>query len=206
MAAYALKPRFRAALKPIETPVTSWGVSADTVTAAGLVASGLAAASIVAAAWQPPFLAAVAPLVILRLACNAIDGMIAQDKGTSSAWGFVLNECADRAADVLILAAVIAYTHATTLGVAAVGLVLLASYMGIVGCAVGGSRQYAGIMGKADRMLLLAVFAFAQMLWTSCPILHVFLATITVGAAITVPQRLLATHRQLAPGSGEGKA
>ncbi len=160
MSLYDVKPRFRALLSglvPIVRPIP-----ADWITMAGLLCS-------VGAAWlfqsadrlRWPFL--VIPLVLLaRITLNALDGMVAQATGTARPFGEVLNEATDRLSDVFILLGIaVSPLSSLAWGTAATVAVLLSSYVGILGKAVGAGRQYGGVLGKADRMLYLGLVCVA---------------------------------------------
>lgn len=158
MGIYGLKPAFRRSLAPLLRALA--GVSPNAVSAAAVVV----AAGCAAALWYAPRIAwlwlLVPLLVFVRLALNALDGMLAQAQGSASKRGELVNELSDRVSDTLILGA-LALSGAVPLVAGAAALVgtLLVSYVGILEKAAGGIRNYAGPMGKADRMALLAVVA-----------------------------------------------
>ena len=77
------------------------------------------------------------------------------------------------------------------------GLVLLSSYLGTVAAAAGGSRQYGGVMGKADRMLVLAMAAPTAAFMTEWPALTGYLAVIAAGSVITMWQRSMLIREEL---------
>jgi len=95
------------------------------------------------------------PLIaFVRTALNALDGMVARSlKIKNQQWGEVLNEFCDRLSDVaLFLGLTFASYTNHNLGFIVIILILLNSYLSILSKAAGGSRQYGGFMGKADRM------------------------------------------------------
>jgi phosphatidylglycerophosphate synthase len=91
-------------------------------------------------------------LLLARITLNALDGMVALDAGTARPFGEVLNETADRLSDVSILLG-IALSPLSSLawGAPATVAVLLSSYVGILGKAVGAGRQYGGTIHRALR-------------------------------------------------------
>jgi hypothetical protein len=78
--------------------------------------------------------------------------------------------------------------------------VLLSSYLGVVSKAAGGPRQYGGVMGKADRMLYLALAALVAGLAGRPEWLNVYLAVVLVGALVTLVQRGRQTYVALQSG------
>jgi phosphatidylglycerophosphate synthase len=201
MGVYAVKPRFRLALRGVERSLVSHHVSADALTVAGVAAALLAAASVVASVRITLLWWAVPALCIARLTCNALDGMVATTTGTARPLGQVLNETCDRVADAAILLSLAWRSTDAMLGAACVAAVLCTSYLGTVAAAAGGTRQYGGVMGKADRMLLVAAAAPLPLLLPTPPLLRCLLAVITAGAVLTFVQRAVAIRRELSPTS-----
>ncbi|MFQ5796486.1 MAG: CDP-alcohol phosphatidyltransferase family protein [Candidatus Bipolaricaulia bacterium] len=163
MGIYQLKPAFRKRLRPLLKRLR--GVHPDWLTGAALAVSLIAGALIYASRY-PGFLfllLLVPPLLFVRLALNALDGMLATETGTARPQGEILNELFDRLADVAILLGAVFSDHSIRwLGLLAIVAVLLVSYAGILGKAAGASRQYGGPLGKADRMVYLMVACAAQ--------------------------------------------
>jgi CDP-diacylglycerol--glycerol-3-phosphate 3-phosphatidyltransferase len=208
VALYDVKPRFRALLQGLVPALRP--VHPDWITLAGLACSVLAAA-LFQAAGQRRWLFLVIPLLLLlRITLNALDGMVAQATGKARPFGEVLNEVTDRLSDVAILLG-LAMSPLSSLpfGTTAVVAVLLSSYVGVLGKAVGAGRQYGGILGKADRMLYLGLACIAAFFAGNPPLFRAFgapltlfdcvLAAFTLLALITAVHRVTAIHRALTP-------
>jgi archaetidylinositol phosphate synthase len=203
VALYDVKPRFRALLQGLLPTLRS--VSPDAITLAGLLFA-LAAAALFQvtdmARW--PFLV-IPVLLLLRIVCNALDGMVAQATGKARPFGEVLNELADRLSDVAILLGIaLSPLSSPGWGVAACVAVLLSSYVGVLGKAVGAGRQYGGVLGKADRMLYLglvcvvAFFLGNPVVIAPLRLFDALLLAFAALAALTTIQRLATIHRALA--------
>jgi len=194
MGLYRLKPASQRLVRPLEDFVVARGITADTLTLLALpvsLAGGLALAS-----WRawPVGLLAVPLLAAARLMLNLLDGLVARRTGSARPLGEVWNELSDRACDLLFLGGLaLAPGVDPRLGGAAVIAALLASYAGLAARAAGGARQYGGIMSKPGRMIVLAVVA--PLAWaTGDPLwLSAGAAVVTVGALVTLAQRLRAT-------------
>jgi len=96
---------------------------------------------------------ALIPLwMFVRMAFNAVDGMLAREHGHKSALGAFLNELTDVASDAALYLpfALIAPFSALWLGIVIV-LAGLSEFAGALGPTVGASRRYDGPMGKSDR-------------------------------------------------------
>src|SRR5204862_6822688 len=108
------------------------------------------------------WLAPVPLLLFARIACNALDGMVARDAGTARPWGIVLNETGDRVADLLVCGGLVASGALPPFAaLALLPALLFVSYLGVIGQAAGGARCYAGPLGKADRMALVGLYCLA---------------------------------------------
>jgi archaetidylinositol phosphate synthase len=133
-----------------------------------------------------------------RTACNALDGLVSRELGLASSFGEVLNEFIDRISDVIIFLSVIRLAATdTTLGFLTLIMVLLNSYMGILSKSAGGPRQYGGLMGKPDRMILISVAALLIVVTHHTQIWNYFLWLVLIGTFITLIQRFLLTKHQL---------
>ena len=134
-----------------------------------------------------------------RTACNALDGMVARElKVKNQEFGEVLNEFFDRISDAAIFfaLAIASYTN-IILGASVTIFILLNSYLSIVSKAAGGSRQYKGIMGKADRMIYLGFMAVIILITKDYSWANYTLYFIGAGTIITTIQRFIYTKREL---------
>ncbi|MEZ5873475.1 MAG: CDP-alcohol phosphatidyltransferase family protein [Hyphomicrobiales bacterium] len=188
---YDLKPKFQALLRPAAARLARAGVTANAVTVAALVLSAAQGA------WLTLNPGAALPLLVLpvtlfvRMALNAIDGIMAKEHGDASPEGAVLNELSDVVSDAAL------YLPFGLIPGVSPGLVALTVVAGIVsemagtlGPMIKASRRYDGPLGKSDRAFafgLLAVLigvGIAPGLWTS-----VYLAVLLALSAITVLNR-----------------
>lgn len=155
---YQLKPRFQNLLRPGVQRLYARGVTANQVTLAAAAVSVLLGALL---AWLPQhtWLFALIPLwMLLRMALNAVDGMLAREFGQQSKLGAYLNELSDVVADsALYLPFALLAGVSPTLVVLVVVLALISEYAGVLGPMVGASRRYDGPMGKSDRAFCFGV-------------------------------------------------
>jgi phosphatidylglycerophosphate synthase len=201
MGVYAIKPRFQRALRGAEDWLVARRVHPDAVTLAALGLAMAGGALLYAAAWTPALLLLVPIVAIGRTALNALDGLVARRLGLARPAGEVLNELCDRLADVALFGGLaLAPTTDGRLGAATLLAVLLASHLGVLSKAAGGRRQYAGLMGKADRMVYLAVVAPVAGLAGHPEWLNWYLVVVLAGALVTLVQRWERTHADLEPG------
>jgi phosphatidylglycerophosphate synthase len=147
---------------------------------------------------QPAWLWGVPFFAFARLAFNALDGMVAVRAGVARPWGKVLNELADRLADLALLAPLLLVSGLNTILVTvALCMTLLVSYMGVLAEAAGAARQYGGVMGKADRMAWLALATVATAASGSLLSLQILPYVLLIGGCLTLVQRGVRTHAAL---------
>jgi CDP-diacylglycerol--glycerol-3-phosphate 3-phosphatidyltransferase len=157
---YDLKPAFQRLLRPVTRSLAACGITANQVTLAALVLSCFAGGLI---AWQPdnPSLLLLLPgTLFLRMALNAIDGMLAREHDMKSKLGAVLNELGDVVSDVALylpLALVPGFEPHLIVGL--VILAVVVEMTGVVAIQIGAARNYAGPMGKSDRAFLFGLIA-----------------------------------------------
>jgi len=110
------------------------------------------------------FLLLIIPFLILANGfLDALDGKVARLKKEESKKGDFIDHAIDRFADVFIVGGIAASPWCTPLvGIAAVSAMLLTSYMGTQAQAVGYGREYGGLLGRADRLVILIFAPFIQ--------------------------------------------
>jgi CDP-diacylglycerol--glycerol-3-phosphate 3-phosphatidyltransferase len=155
---YDFKPRFQALLRPLCGRLAGSGITANQVTVAALVLSA-AGGGLVLLGTRFPFLLLAVPLILfLRMALNAMDGMLAREYGMQSAQGVILNELGDVLADCFLY-----LPFALLPGVASHWIIILVlvgvmvEMTGVVAVMIGASRRYDGPFGKSDRAFLFGV-------------------------------------------------
>ena len=191
---YAIKPAFQAMLRPLVIRLASMGITANQVTVAAALLSVAAALLVVAYADRPVIFVLLPLVLFLRMAMNAIDGMLAREQGQASTLGMYLNEICDVISDLALILAFLAVSGLAAWSVVAFALLaVIVEFAGVLGIASGIGRNYAGPFGKSDRALALAVVAIliAAGYWTPAIGSWIFAAMATL-SAITVANRVRA--------------
>jgi CDP-diacylglycerol--glycerol-3-phosphate 3-phosphatidyltransferase len=152
---YDLKPRFQALLRPLVKSLAEAGVTANHVTVAALVLSFIVGALITlfpAEKW--PLL--LMPLALfVRMALNAIDGMLAREHGMKSSLGAILNELGDVLSDTALYLPLGLVPGVNSIYIVAITILAIVSEMtGVVAVQIGAHRRYDGPMGKSDRAFI----------------------------------------------------
>jgi CDP-diacylglycerol--glycerol-3-phosphate 3-phosphatidyltransferase len=156
---YDLKPKFQALLRPLVRSLAGIGVRANHVTVfAMLLSLGAGGVIFFCAARDLRWLWLLPGVLFVRMALNAIDGMLAREHGQQSRLGAILNELGDVVSDLglYLPLAVLPQFDATAL-LACVLIGLLTEFTGVLGPGLGATRRYDGPFGKSDRALLFGV-------------------------------------------------
>jgi CDP-diacylglycerol--glycerol-3-phosphate 3-phosphatidyltransferase len=198
---YALKPAFQQLLRPLVVRLAAAGATANQVTAAaalGSVAVGALVAVMAPVRW-PFFLIPIC--FFLRMALNAIDGMLAREHGQKSKLGAYLNELGDVISDAGLYAPFALLPAFGGFWIAAVIVLSAVSELaGVLGQTVGASRRYDGPMGKSDRAVVFGALGFwagvggALPDWTEW-----LLVAIALLLLVTIDNRIRAGLREAQP-------
>jgi CDP-diacylglycerol---glycerol-3-phosphate 3-phosphatidyltransferase len=151
---YSLKSRFQQLLRPTVRMLASMGVTPNQVTIATFVSSLVLG---VVVSWRIAdrrWLLLLPPFFLVRMALNAMDGMLAREFGQTSNLGAYLNELTDVASDALLY---LPFAYLPEFNPLAVGAIIVLSGVselaGVVATTTGASRRFDGPMGKSDRAL-----------------------------------------------------
>ena len=125
----------------------------------------------VAFAFCQPLLGVI--LVVINACLDVLDGGLARYMQIASPLGDYLDHVFDRYADSFIVIGILVWGMQTwtcpvpswVIGIVAITGVLLSSYLGTQAQAVGMKRNYGGVLGRADRLILLIVFGIAEFVY-----------------------------------------
>ncbi len=211
---YQIKPRFQALLRPLVRWLASEGVTANQVTVAAAVLSVAAGWALAHWAMRPQIWLLLPVVLFLRMALNAIDGMLAREHGQKSSLGAFLNELCDVISDAALYVPFALIPEVFPEGVVpqppipgvdplvvivAVLLAGLSEMAGVVAVQVGAERRYDGPMGKSDRAFAFGLLAVLHGLGlVPAPWLTWAIGFIAVLTAWTIVNRVRAALRQAA--------
>ena len=156
MTIYDLKPRFQALLRPTVNFLAKKNITPNQVTMFAMLLSilvGLIIAFTQGAKWILLF---VPLFMFLRMALNAIDGLLAKEHDMKTKRGAMFNEMSDVIADVALF-----LPFALIVGINPIYVVLFTvvgvfnEMAGVVAQTLNGERRYDGPMGKSDRVFVL---------------------------------------------------
>lgn len=144
--------------------------------------------------------------LLLSALFDAIDGKVARLRNLASKKGDLLDHVLDRYSDVLIMLGFIFSSFAQAyVGLLAVIGVLLTSYLGVQSQALGLKRNYSGILGRAERLVLMMLFILVQFFFRYSTMFHGLLLTPTnilliwfaLAGNVTALMRFRDTYRAL---------
>jgi CDP-diacylglycerol---glycerol-3-phosphate 3-phosphatidyltransferase len=158
---YLLKGRFQNLLRPLVSSLARLGVTANQVTIATLLLC-LGAGYWVWSREDLRWFWLLPLLYFVRMALNAMDGMLAKEHGQATPLGAVLNEAADLAADIAVYWPFVKLAS-FKIWTASMAAAWATEIAGLYPLSQGGSRRYDGPMGKSDRAFW---FGAAAIFWT----------------------------------------
>ncbi|MCP4071160.1 MAG: CDP-alcohol phosphatidyltransferase family protein [Hyphomicrobiales bacterium] len=170
MTIYKFKPHFQNALRPVVSFLAKHQVTANQVTIIAALGS-IAVGTIIAINNDLRWLFLTIPVwFFIRMALNAIDGMLAREFNQKSKLGAYLNEISDVISDAVLYLPFAFLSPFNPMWVGGViFLSTLSEFAGVLGTMVGSSRRYDGPMGKSDRAIVFSALALAVGLTTALP-------------------------------------
>jgi len=156
-----LRPVAERLLDPFVAGAKRVGLTPNAVSVLALLTAAGAGVSFALAGEQRLLYLLGALLVFSNGVFDLLDGALARELEVQSDAGDLLDHVLDRYADILIITGLAAGVRQYALGLGAVTGVLMTSYLGTQAQAVGLDRVYGGLLGRADRLVLVGVVATA---------------------------------------------
>ena len=152
MSIYELKPKFQNLLRPLVKRLYDADITANQVTLTACIISILLGALLTKFADISALFFLLPIWMFLRMALNAIDGMLAREFNQKTKLGGYLNEATDVISDTALYLP-FAFVEPFEWGIIALVIFLsfMSEFLGILGQVHGGGRRYDGPMGKSDR-------------------------------------------------------
>ncbi|HBV16155.1 CDP-alcohol phosphatidyltransferase family protein [Chryseobacterium carnipullorum] len=159
---YKLKPKFQQLLTPVLLFLHKNKITANQITIASIILSVVIGILFWNADFSKWFFLSLPIGLLLRMALNALDGMMARKFNQTSRLGEVLNEVGDIVSDVIIFFPLLKFQpESLYLIVIFIVLSIINEFAGLIGKVVGKERRYDGPMGKSDRALILGVYGLS---------------------------------------------
>lgn len=177
---YQIKPKFQQLLKPILIRLHKNGVTANQITISSVILSLLIGVAFWFADHNQALFLALPLGLFIRMALNALDGMMARTYHQQTKKGEMLNEMGDIISDLLIFFPLIKFERESLyLVVIFICLGIVNEFAGVLGKVISGERRYDGPMGKSDRAFILGIYGLLSFfsieldgysLWVFCAI------------------------------------
>jgi archaetidylinositol phosphate synthase len=137
---------------------------------------------------------------------DAVDGQVARARNMASRRGDYIDHVIDRYSDIAIITGIgLSHTGNAVILAFALSGVLLTSYLGTQAQAIGLGRDYEGVMGRANRLVIIMLFSIVQIIVPFSYNFNVILITpfvlllfiLAVGGHLTALRRISRTFRRL---------
>lgn len=157
---YKLKTKFQNLLMPICKKLVDLNVTPNQITVTTILLNIIFAVIIYKFSKFNYLFLIVPVFLFLRMALNALDGMIANKFNKKTKIGIFYNEAGDIVSDTVFF-----YVFFKVIGINEiynllfVFLSILSEYIGVVAVMVDNKRHYEGPMGKSDRAFLISLLA-----------------------------------------------
>ena len=158
MSIYDLKPKFQNLLRPLVIKLEQRGVTANQVTLTACAISVILGLILTALSGYHWLFMLIPIWLFVRMALNAIDGMLAREFNQKSRLGGYLNEITDVVSDAALY---LPFAFVYPFDGLQIGLIIwlsaLTEFCGVLGQVQGKTRRYDGPLGKSDRAFLFGV-------------------------------------------------
>ena len=170
MSIYDLKPKFQNLLRPLVIKLEQRGVTANQVTLTACAISVILGLILTAFSGYHWLFILIPIWLFVRMALNAIDGMLAREFNQKSRLGGYLNEITDVVSDAALYLP-FAFVH--PFDTLQIGLIIwlsaLTEFCGVLGQVQGKTRRYDGPLGKSDRAFLFGVLGLVYVFVPTLP-------------------------------------
>ncbi|MFB6254283.1 MAG: CDP-alcohol phosphatidyltransferase family protein [Halobacteriaceae archaeon] len=194
------RPYATRVISPIVTYLENTWVTPDTISVISLLLAISAAILFYYGGQVPVLYFGGGLLVFLNGWLDILDGALARELERDSRAGDLLDHVIDRYADLFMITGLAAGIGRYDLGIAAVTGVFMTSYLGTQAQAVNLNRVYAGLLGRADRIALIAIvsaIAAVRPTMLDVSLIAILLIFFALVGHITALQRFVSAWRAL---------
>ena len=158
---YEIKPKFQQLLMPIVDWMRKIGMTPNQVTILALLLS-IVTGIILSIFHENKWVYILMPIVMfVRMALNAIDGVMAKKYQMKSHLGLLLNELGDVISDLFLFIPFVFIAEDYGIGIMLfISLSIISEMAGVTVQVIGSTRRYDGPMGKSDRAFIIGFISF----------------------------------------------
>lgn len=192
LSVYQLKPKFQQLLLPVLNQLHKQQITANKITIAAMIWSAILGGLLFLSPAHPVYLIFVAFGLLVRMALNALDGMMARNFNQQSKLGEILNEVGDVISDTIIFCGLFSFSFTnSTLVFVFIVLSIINEFSGVLAKLASGVRRYDGPMGKSDRALLIGLWC---VLYFMFPVISGVFNSVIIAAIFLL---ILSTYKRL---------
>ncbi len=179
---YKLKPKFQQLLTPVLLFLHKNKITANQITISSILLSVIIGILFWNADISKWFFLSLPIGLLVRMALNALDGMMARKFNQTSKLGEVLNEVGDIVSDVIIFFPLIKFQpESLYLIVIFIVLSVINEFAGLMGKVTGKERRYDGPMGKSDRALIIGLYGLLMFFGVAISGISVYIFALLIG-------------------------
>ncbi|MDY4011154.1 MAG: CDP-alcohol phosphatidyltransferase family protein [Fusobacterium gastrosuis] len=157
---YKLKKQFQNLLMPLCKMFANLGISPNQITIFTIILNIIFAFILYKFASFKLIYLLIPFFFLIRMALNALDGMLASNFNMKTKVGVFLNETGDIISDTVVFYVFFKIINSSEyLAVSFIFLSILTEYIGVVAFMVDGKRHYEGPMGKSDRVFFISILS-----------------------------------------------
>ncbi|MDT0708253.1 CDP-alcohol phosphatidyltransferase family protein [Mammaliicoccus sciuri] len=190
---YEIKPKFQQLLMPIVDWMRKIGMTPNQVTILALLLS-IITGIILSIFHDNKWIFILMPIVMfVRMALNAIDGVMAKKYQMKSHLGLLLNELGDVISDLFLFIPFVFIAEDYGIGIMLfISLSIISEMAGVTVQVIGSSRRYDGPMGKSDRAFIVGFISFLIFVHLNIiPYLHFVFYIFSILMLINIYNRII---------------
>ncbi|OFZ48756.1 MAG: hypothetical protein A2381_05395 [Bdellovibrionales bacterium RIFOXYB1_FULL_37_110] len=188
MSIYLLKTKFQNLLRPLVRLIYLSKITPNMLTVFTCLLSVVVAVMVYLLGGK--FYIMIPVFMFIRMALNAMDGMLAKEYNMITPLGAILNEMTDVISDGVLYLSFMFFSNINpTILVIVVLVALLTEYAGLCALCVGSKRRFDGPMGKSDRAFAFGLLGLLIFLGNTAYLNHILLLILGL-SLITVLVRL----------------
>ena len=196
---YNLKKKFQDLLMPLCKKLNSMGITPNQITIGTMILSIIFSIIFYMFSKYKWLFLIVPVFFLIRMAFNALDGMIASRFDKKTNLGIFFNEIGDIVADVVFF---FCFFYAVNINFILAALFIflgiLSEYTGVTAIQIDGKRHYEGPMGKSDRAFLISVLPIFIFLGIDGRYINYFIYLGIFLLIITIYNRMKSTLKDVA--------
>ncbi|PTJ61625.1 hypothetical protein BU006_00645 [Mammaliicoccus sciuri] len=193
MSIYEIKPKFQQLLMPIVDWMRKIGMTPNQVTILALLLS-IITGIILSIFHDNKWIFILMPIVMfVRMALNAIDGVMAKKYQMKSHLGLLLNELGDVISALFLFIPFVFIAEDYGIGIMLfISLSIISEMAGVTVQVIGSSRRYDGPMGKSDRAFIVGFISFLIFVYLNIiPYLHFVFYICSILMLINIYNRII---------------